>query len=186
MSIWSQELFLHGVGVARYSGVAIDCRIVRDFKELESMAGDWQRLWQSRPQPEIFQSLSWVRAWWQCNAEGLQLCTPVVHQDGRVVLILPLVQRRGTLRFLGTPESDYSDMLCSHSSPVQPLTVALHALMAGEWKQSVLENLRKDSQLVQTYPLLPREIRRLMRLEVADTCPRSFLEMIGREPWLRC
>src|ERR1051326_1279009 len=162
MSIWSQELFLHGVGVARYSGIAFDCRIVRDFKELESMAGDWQRLWQSRPQPEIFQSLSWARAWWQCNGEGLQLCAPVVHQDGRVVLILPLAQRRGTLRFLGTPEADYSDMLCSHSSPVQPLTVALQALMAGGWKHGVLENLREDSPLVPTYSLLPRQIRRLL------------------------
>jgi len=43
--------------------------------------------------------------------------------------------------------------------------------MAGDWKHAAFENLRKDSLLVQTYPSLPREIRRFMRLEVADTCP---------------
>jgi len=145
--------------------------MISDFQQLEDLANDWQRLWQSHRQPEIFQSFTWTRAWWQSYGEGLRLRVAVVQQAGEIVLILPLVQSRGVLRFLGSPQSDYCDILCCHPQPAQPLTVALQSLLGEEWKECVLENLRRDSHFVQAYASLPRELRHLLRAEVSDTCP---------------
>ena len=153
--------------------MGFECQIVSDTAELEGLATVWQRLWQAQPQPEIFQSFPWTRAWWQSYRHGLKMCVSIVYQAGEIVLILPLVQRHGTLRFLGAPQSDYCDMLCSHAQPVQPLSAALQALLraAPMWRECVFENLRRDSRLLQAYGQLPRQLRHLLRLQVADTCP---------------
>jgi len=105
----------------------LECQIISDF-QLERLATAWERLWRSNPSAEIFQQFTWGRGWWQSFGSGFKLCVPVVYERSQASLILPLVERRGTLRFLGSPRSDYSDMLCCHPRPEQLLATALEAL----------------------------------------------------------
>jgi len=157
------------IGVER----ELECQIIRDFAELEELATAWERLWRSDPNAEIFQQFVWARAWWQAFGSHFKLCVPVVYERGEVSLILPLVERGGTLRFLGAPQSDYSDVLCCHPRPARLLTVALEALLrsAPEWKECVLSDLRPDSHIVRAWSGLPSQLRRLLQIGVTHGCP---------------
>ena len=150
----------------------LDCQIISDFAQLEELATVWERLWRSDPTAEIFQRFTWVRAWWQSFGSRFKLCVPVVYERGQVSLILPLVECRGTLRFLGSPQSDYSDMLCCHARPAQLLAIALEALLrsAPEWKECILSNLRPDSHIVRAWSELPSQLRRHLQLGATHNC----------------
>ena len=164
----------------------LECQIISDFAQLEELATAWERLWRSDPNAEIFQQFVWARAWWQSFGSRFKLCAPVVYEGSQVSLILPLVERDGTLRFLGSPQSDYSDMLCCHPQPERLLAIALEALLrsAPEWKECILGDLRPDSHIVRAWGGLPSELRRLLQLRVTHGCPTILLgekreEVIG-------
>ena len=150
----------------------IECQIISDFAQLEELATAWDRLWRSDPHAEVFQRFTWARAWWQSFGSRFKLCVPVVYERGQVGFILPLVERGGTLRFLGSPQSDYSDMLCCHPRPAQFLAIALEALLwsAPGWKECILSNLRPDSHIVRAWSELPSQLRRHLQLRVRHSC----------------
>ncbi len=155
----------------------LECQIISNFAQLEELATEWERLWRSDPNAEIFQQFTWARAWWQSFGSQFKLCVPVVYERGQVALILPLVERRGTLRFLGVPQSDYSDMLCCHPRPAQLLAIAFEALLrsAPEWKECILGDLRPDSHIVRAWGELPSQLRPLLQLETTHGCPTILL-----------
>jgi CelD/BcsL family acetyltransferase involved in cellulose biosynthesis len=154
-----------------------ECRIIRDFAQLKELATAWERLWRSDPNAEVFQQFTWARAWWQSFGSHFKLCVPVVYEGSQVSLILPLVERRGTLQFLGSPQSDYSDMLCCHPRPEWLLAIALEALLrsAPEWKECILGDLRPDSHIVRAWGELPSQLRRRLQLGVTHACPTILL-----------
>ena len=155
----------------------IKCQIIRDFAQLEKLATEWERLWRSDPNAEIFQHFAWARAWWQSFGSQFKLWAPIIYEGSRVALILPLVERRGTLRFLGSPQSDYSDILCCYPRPAQLLAIAFQALLRStpEWKECILGDLRPDSHIVRAWPDLPSWLRPLVQLEVTHGCPTILL-----------
>jgi CelD/BcsL family acetyltransferase involved in cellulose biosynthesis len=155
----------------------LECQIISDFAQLEELATAWERLWRSDPNAEIFQQFTWARAWWRSFGSHFKLCVPVVYEKSQVALILPLVERCGTLRFLGSPQTDYSDMLCCHPRPGRLLAIALEALLrsAPAWKECILGDLRPDSHIVRAWGELPSQLRRLLQLGVTHGCPTILL-----------
>src|SRR5262249_29490034 len=124
--------------------------IVGSFPRLEDLSTEWNRLWMTNPQREIFGHFGWARAMWKAHGAHRTLCTPLVFDAGRLVAILPLASDRGTLRFLGSPGSDYNDILCEPTASPELLLAALDAL-DGElrsWKYGLLENLLESSQII--------------------------------------
>ena len=154
------------------------CEMVTTFGRLEELSAEWDRLWQADPRAEIFQSFAWARAWWQSFGAGLKLCTPVVHERNEVVLILPLVQHADTIRFLGAPQADYCDVLCSDLRTPELLAVALRVLLqlAPAWKECVLQNLPPHGRITQHWPELPHEFRRLAQSTFVSHSPTILFE----------
>jgi CelD/BcsL family acetyltransferase involved in cellulose biosynthesis len=155
----------------------LTCEVITSFARLCQLSADWDRLWSAEPDAEFFQSFAWARAWWSSFGEGRQLFVPVVYQDGEVALILPLVQQQGKLRFLGSPQADYCDVLSSRRNLPRLLSFAFNFALESfpQWTECVLDHLRPNSQIVRAWPELPLDLRRLMRLELADSCPTILL-----------
>jgi CelD/BcsL family acetyltransferase involved in cellulose biosynthesis len=155
------------------AGAELRCEIVTHFDRLEELAAEWNRMWQADSTAEIFQSFPWARAWWSSFGRDRQLCTPVVYEGDRVVLILPLVQQEGTIRFLGAPEADYCDVLCPDSRTAELLTLALNALLqsGSGWTECILQDLPARSRIASHWQELPSELRRLLRLAPSNYCP---------------
>src|SRR5947209_13647667 len=87
------------------------CELVNEICRLEELFSEWKRLWMSDPQAEIFQTPEWAFAWWQCFAQGATLCSLALYAVDELVGIVPLYKRDGAIRFLGTPEADYADII---------------------------------------------------------------------------
>jgi CelD/BcsL family acetyltransferase involved in cellulose biosynthesis len=145
---------------------ALRCEVATDFSELEKVSSDWERLWRADCRAEIFQTLEWARAWWQSYGHDLTLCSPIVFEGNKVIGILPLVKRGNIVQFLGTPEADYSDLLCEEGREKEVLTVALGALFQSvkHWDECFFQHLAKDCRIVRHCHHLPRGLRKRVKL----------------------
>jgi CelD/BcsL family acetyltransferase involved in cellulose biosynthesis len=152
------------------------CEIIRDFAFLEQLSSSWQGLWEADPAAEIFQSFAWNRAWWRGYGANLQLYCIVAWQDATAVGFLPLVSDGETLRFLGAPQADYSDILAPQKNPGTVLNAMLAALFeCGDWKECILEHVSAHSRLAGCLEVVPLELRRNLRLISAGSAPTILM-----------
>jgi CelD/BcsL family acetyltransferase involved in cellulose biosynthesis len=164
------RLSLAGPKVTRAQAVADRCEVVSDFRRLEQYSSQWERLWQSDPRAEIFQTFSWARAWWHAFGHRYNLCSLVVFSGDEVIGIVPLVERDGCLQFLGTPEADYADILCEERHAVEVLSWALRTLSQSVkgWEECAFRHLSKHSRVARHYRELPRQLRARLHCVTAE------------------
>ena len=147
-------------GLAAARRELLRCEMVSDFGRLQELSSDWKRLWQSDPQAEIFQSPEWAVAWWSAFGHRYTLCSLVVFAADEVVGIVPLVKRNGVIQFLGTPEADYADIVCSEQWSSRVLVAAFQTLQESTtgWKECCLQHLSENSRVLRHYRALPRPL----------------------------
>jgi CelD/BcsL family acetyltransferase involved in cellulose biosynthesis len=136
------------------------CEVVSEFRRLQDLSSEWTRLWKGDPQAEIFQTPEWAAAWWCSFGHTCTLCSLVVFAEDEVIGIVPLVKRDGVIRFLGTPEADYADIVCEEKWAEEVLAVAFKTLRESvtEWSECVWQHLSKDSRVMRHYRALPRQL----------------------------
>ena len=112
-------------------------RCVSQFSELNALRSQWNELAQgNQPQgSSIFQTFEWHWSWWQAFGEDRELFVLLVEEEGRLLGIAPLCQRREwihglparVLRFIGSDNfaSDYCDFLLLAGEPGQDDALAL-------------------------------------------------------------
>jgi CelD/BcsL family acetyltransferase involved in cellulose biosynthesis len=148
------------------------CELVTDFSRLEELSPAWQRWTRDNRDTSIFQRWEWARAFWNAYGKSVSLCSLALHDNGRIVGILPLVQRGETIEFLGTPESDYNDVVCEEGYAAPVLEVGLQFLLLQapfRWRYAVLEKVPAHSRIVRCTPALSPKIRR--HLQLVFRCP---------------
>jgi CelD/BcsL family acetyltransferase involved in cellulose biosynthesis len=147
---------------------------ITSFKSLESLAPDWERLWRLSARRDIFGTFGWARAWWRAYGSGSQLRALTVVDSGRIVGLLPLVSDGRHLRLLGTPTSDYNDLLCEPREDCAILEAALRGILGlvSCNGRCTLESLPEDSNIVSQYRRLATPIRRQLHLSRTAPCPR--------------
>ena len=146
------------------------CEVVTDFHRMEELWPEWQRLWESDPRAEVFQTPEWTKAWWQSFGEQYSLHSLVVFSGDQVIGLVPLVKRNNVLQFLGTPQADYADIICEEHRASEVLTAALTTLLASVrgWKECAFHHLSKHSRVVRYYDQVPWEIRRRLHCMPAE------------------
>jgi CelD/BcsL family acetyltransferase involved in cellulose biosynthesis len=135
------------------------CEVVSDFHRLEELSSEWTGLWRSDPRAEIFQTPEWAIAWWRSFGQGSTLCSLVVHAADKIVGIVPLLKRDNVIRFLGTPEADYADIVCEEEWAPAVLAVAFKTLRESVtgWSECVLQHLSENSRVLRHCRALPRQ-----------------------------
>jgi len=136
------------------------CEVVSDFRRLQELSSEWTRLWNSDPQAEIFQTPEWAIAWWCSFGHKCALCSLVVFAEDEVIGIVPLVKRDGVIRFLGTPEADYADIVCEEKWAEGVLAIAVKTLRESVpgWSECVWQHLSNDSRVMRYYRSLPGKL----------------------------
>jgi CelD/BcsL family acetyltransferase involved in cellulose biosynthesis len=136
------------------------CEMVSDFRRLEELSSEWKRLWKSDSRAEIFQSPEWAMAWWRSFGHRYTLCSLLVFAADEMVGIVPLVKHDSVIQFLGTPEADYADIVCSEEWASRVLSAALETLQGSTtgWTECCLQHLSKDSRVMRYYRDLPRRL----------------------------
>ena len=151
----------------------VRCELVTDFKRLDQLSLDWQRLTSSDQHAEIFQSWQWSRA--SCKAYGSisSLCSPVVYEGGQVIGILPLARRGAVIEFLGLPDADYNDIICEEHSTSKVLAAALESILklSPMWESCVFDNLSARSRIVRYWRTLSPHLRHHLQLTFQHPSP---------------
>src|SRR5919198_473471 len=139
----------------------VTCEWVHDFSRLEQLVPEWDALWR-KADLSVFQNFAWVRAFWRAYGPDLNVCSLVARRSDAVVAILPLALQRRTLRFLGSPESDYTNILFFRPDACWASPSLLSALLdlPLPWKSCVFENLPSDARLLQGMRNLPHALQR--------------------------
>jgi CelD/BcsL family acetyltransferase involved in cellulose biosynthesis len=147
-------------------GRRLCCEVITDFRRLESLSLEWQRLWESDCRAEIFQTPGWAKAWWRSYGQQYTLCSVAVHEEDELIGVVPLVKRENVVQFLGTPQADYTDIICEESRVTEVLAAALRTLLnwSEGWSECVLQHLAKHSRIVRYHQDLPQELRRRLHL----------------------
>ena len=152
---------------------ALQCQIATHPAELDALEGDWLRLWEQAPRREVFTTFAWART--SLEVPGTTLCTPVVRRDGEVVAILPLAREGDLVRFLGSPDSDYNDVLCRNDAGAEALETALRALLdeTTGWTRCELQNIWDDSRIFAHIDEVASSVRARLHLAFRSRCPRT-------------
>ena len=158
--------------VAVGSDPQLECELVSDFARLESISREWNGLWQSSRESEVFQNFNWLRAAWESSRDQLSLFTPVVYCGSKIVGILPLTLQDRTLQFLGSPLSDYNDVICADECATEVMSAAFNALLRARqhWNACVMDNVAAHSRLVLHLPQLQAPMRRNFRTAFRSPC----------------
>jgi CelD/BcsL family acetyltransferase involved in cellulose biosynthesis len=97
-----------------------------------------------------------------------------------------LVLRGKTIEALGTPRSDYNDLLCLPEDAAFVVEAALRTLireMAGRWIELRVENVPERSSLAIGLESLPPELKRRVCVEPGPPCSGIVFE--GNEDFVR-
>jgi CelD/BcsL family acetyltransferase involved in cellulose biosynthesis len=117
---------------------------IESERELEALYAEWLALWQRSSSATPFQSPDWLIPWWQFFGTG-QLCVVVMRDGANVIAIAPFFSRDEsprTLRFLGTGNTDYLDVLVDDRAPEDYAATILEYLCRdNSWDRIELENL---------------------------------------------
>jgi CelD/BcsL family acetyltransferase involved in cellulose biosynthesis len=142
--------------------MALECRIVSNFAELEAISGEWDMLAASSgARGAVFQMWAWARACWASRSETLKLHAPMVTESGRTLGIMPLVIEGRTLKWLTAPFADYNDILINRERAAEVLAACYEELLRSPaWTDCVLENVADTSTLLCASNQAPAAIRK--------------------------
>lgn len=96
---------------------SLDFQILREPRQLEALCDEWQELYERVSTATVFQGFHWNWLGWKHvgAVRGRRLFVLTGRQDGRIVLIWPLVVYRRELvrqvRWLGSETAEYPDVL---------------------------------------------------------------------------
>lgn len=136
---------------APIENAVLRCELLTDFYRLESLAGEWRRLFEDpRCRATVFQSWPWVKAYWKRYGTEVALCTPVVFAGESVVGFVPLVKVGSKLQLMGDPHADYNGVLCLANRANQIFDVAFASLLQAPfpWTECAFKNLPEGSPLL--------------------------------------
>jgi len=156
------------------------CEIATDFRKLEDLADKWDSIWNSAASQEIFNRFEWARSVWPVYGPKRTLCTPLVFHGTCLVGILPLSVENGVLQFLGSPRSDYNDILCADGQDSSILEIALKTLLEDRsrkvfWNHALLEGVPEQSQLAALLGGLSKTIKARLHFVAERECLSASL-----------
>jgi CelD/BcsL family acetyltransferase involved in cellulose biosynthesis len=172
-------------------------RVVQTEQEFDQLERTWDELL-STCGASIFQTFEWLRTWWEHFGEGRRLHCLVFSSDGQVVGIAPmfktLVKAVGVriaryLQFMGSPLSDYTDIIVRTGyEPAVLDTFAWHLRDSwNEWDVLDIEDVNESSVVVQVLPQMLRNHGILLSMYQGNVCPAlplpttwdAFLQGLG-------
>lgn len=112
---------------------------ITSLAQLETLAPEWQQLWERCPRATPFQTPAWLLAWWRHLGHG-RLWSLAYRREGRLAALAPLFVYTDAdgcrrLLFLGTSISDYLDLLADPAGEADACQVIWDYLRqrSGEW-----------------------------------------------------
>lgn len=155
------------------------CETVSDFSRLSQLAPEWQRWAEAAPGASVFQTWNWAHAFYKGYGDTVSLSVRIVRDKDRPIGIIPLVLRGENLEFLGSPDSDYNDILCDEKDAAVVLDTGFKSLFhsSSSWRSCLLDNLASTSRIVRYLPALSSDLRRHLHQVYRYPSPTIILDV---------
>ncbi|MGD0643948.1 MAG: GNAT family N-acetyltransferase [Candidatus Bathyarchaeia archaeon] len=96
----------------------LQIRVMSNPEDLLSLKSSWKNLLKGSDYP-VFSTWEWLSTWWKHCGNNNKLLVLLAEENGAIAGIAPLMYsndkifglRRGKIRFIGAPDSDYSDFI---------------------------------------------------------------------------
>jgi CelD/BcsL family acetyltransferase involved in cellulose biosynthesis len=122
----------------------IDARVLTTDDELVAISGEWSALCDRCAESTPFQRPDWLLPWRRQFGHEATPRVIALRRDGRLVGLVPLELRSGTLRLIGAGITDYLDAIVEPGLELSPyVQLALDGVRAIE-----LDGLRAGSPLL--------------------------------------
>ena len=126
--------------------------------QLQDLAEVWSDLVDKTEGATIYQTFEWLSSWWQTFQTEHRLLVLLVSLGGEPIGIAPLMLspgdgsrgRKGVVRFIGTPDIDYGDLIGPHLDIVAQATAAYLWEHRQEWTRIDLSQIRETSPIIST------------------------------------
>jgi CelD/BcsL family acetyltransferase involved in cellulose biosynthesis len=137
---------------------------IRRVGALEEVGDDWGRL--AEASGNVFATPEWLTPWYRHFGADQEQRTYTVHEDGRLIALLPLVlwrpARPRVLRFAGYGPSDQMGPICAPADRAAAAAGLERALAEGGWDVLLAERLPRG---------LPLQRGRVLQSEASPVLP---------------
>lgn len=128
----------------------LNMAIIDDPREFEALEQEWSDLYHHAPLATPFQSWAWLYSWWEFHGENRELRIIAARHGDLLVGVVPLMLERrwgiGRLSFVGTPASDYLDVLVRQGwEETFNEAAALSLRRTSSWHVADLQELRPSA-----------------------------------------
>jgi len=155
---------------------------IREPSAIAELQAEWSDLVDQCPTATIFQTWEWNEAWWQAFGADKELRLLAMRDAGTLVGLAPLCIERyfglKRLVFLGTPSSDYMDILATERATGDACAATLEYLQGARgFHWAALQCLRPGSVVSREIVSEPpcRESQTTMSWADQEPCPFAQL-----------
>jgi CelD/BcsL family acetyltransferase involved in cellulose biosynthesis len=132
---------------ANVSLTALEYHVLRDLRQVDALASQWDWLLAQSHCNRAFSSSKWFLAWCRHHPR-LAPFVLIANRGPELAAVLPLVLREGVLDF-ASPMCDYNDMVAAVGDSGAQCGLLEYAIAQAASYQMTLSNLRPDSNCVQ-------------------------------------
>lgn|GEM_PF-6975179 len=126
---------------------------VDKFDDFVALHPDWTALVAANDYPNAFLTHEWLRSWWEAFGEDHRLYILVARKGEQMVGIAPLMltgeEGKGVVRFIGSPDTDYADLLSLDPELTTPAMFDYLLDRKSEWSSIDLEQISERSSTVE-------------------------------------
>jgi CelD/BcsL family acetyltransferase involved in cellulose biosynthesis len=151
---------------------------VDTLEGFDALRDDWDRLLAKSDFRTIFQTFDWLRTWWKVFGDNKQMYILVIRQEDVVIGIAPFMLEEArslgksgrVIRFIGTPNVDYADIMAEDKEPVIAQVADYLMCNEADWTSIELGQVSERSSTMKTLKRLFGEKGAKFRADEIETC----------------
>jgi CelD/BcsL family acetyltransferase involved in cellulose biosynthesis len=162
----------------------LELRVITESSGLETLADDWERLFQSAQDPSIFSSYEWVATWWAHYGGRARLQILAAYSGSNLVGLAPLILEDHVIaglkaftrvKFMGTGISDRLDFLSAAGAERPVVELFANHLFRQRWDIVDLDEVAEDSATAALLPSIVGQLGARVKLLPQSVCPTIAL-----------
>ena len=124
-------------------------RLVRSYRAFLALESHWDELWHRACPDNVFLHFRWMRSFVDAFDLESELYVLVWQRSEKVAAILPLLRNQdGSLSVIGSPRSDYFDLICHEDDVAEAAPGIFDFLMSRkDWRRLRIGELSERSRL---------------------------------------
>ena len=151
---------------------------IETSRAFEALETEWNRLLSESEIDNIFLTYEWLHTWWQIFGSDHQLYILIIRQSDAIIGIAPLMLtvtahleiKNRIIRFIGTPNSDYSDFIGKDKKVIWKQVQSYLEKHGNDWTKVELNQIPESSSTISVVRDTAGNFKMHSRIVPGDIC----------------